>query len=86
MMDTEGNASDGRRAMDGVIEVRANFNAHLVECGTRYASLVSLVNERHSLLTRKIDALQILIVTVSGSLIVGLFSIIGLLLHSGGKF
>jgi hypothetical protein len=86
MNNTQENSADIRRAREGVIEVRANLNAHLVECGTRYASLVALVSERHALLTRKIDALQILIVSVSGSLILGLFGIIGILLHSGGHF
>ena len=74
------------RTKEIIVETRTMLLAHLTECGKRYEALADGMRDGNEALNERLNALMKGIVTTALTLFVGLFSIIGILLHNGGHF
>ena len=68
------------------VQNTAALNAHLQDCGARYTRLSSDVNGGHKALSDRMDGIMKVLLGATGALILGLFTIVGVLLHNGGRF
>lgn len=91
MPDTE--LSLARRAYDMAVANQALLQAHLTNCDERARQMVNTVNVRHDTLLERINqfgdrmqTIQNVVLAATGTIILGLFSVIGVLLHNGGHF
>lgn len=82
-----------RRAYELSVRTDEALKSHLQSCEQRSRQLIDLVNARHEVLAGDIrnlasqnSTMQKVAISIGGALILGLFSIVGVLLHNGGHF
>ena len=68
------------------LENRTALDAHLKECGARYAKLTHEMQHNHEVVHHRLDGITKIMLSSTVALVGGLFGIIGILLHNGGKF
>lgn len=79
-------ATLAREAYEVSIQTRATLQAHLDSCDRRAQQLIDLVTTKHDALNRQIGTIQTVFLTIGGTVITGLLSVVGILLHNGGHF
>ena len=75
-----------RKASEMALENKLTLASHLKECGARYTQLTENMQDRHERLDRRLDSINVVMLSTTGALVTGLFAIIAMLLHGGGKF
>ena len=78
--------NDNRKIYDMAMESRTTLDLHLKECGARYTQLTEDMQNNHERMDRRLDGIIVVMLSATGALVLGLFTIVGMLLHGGGKF
>ena len=68
------------------LQSQTMLTSHLNECSARYTKLTEDMKNNHERMGRRLDGVIFVMLSATGALVLGLFTIVGMLLHGGGKF